>query len=257
MVVILTSCKSYIQVYETNSNLSEDEENFYIYENDTLKITYSFWMEKGVMAFTIYNKLDKPIYIDWKKSSYIDNSVKLNYWEEEERNKTVSSHRGYYYSGPLLRAGISPSFGITSSVSTTIKVERVTFIPPQSNYYRSEFRIMPYGYYKKISKENVEYHTSIKNSDKTTKVYVINFVKNNSPLIFRNFLTFSLSENFNNEFYVDNEFYVTKISEMSEKQFGGYKLNETGKWYVRDDTGNKVYESNYEKPTSFFIKVPK
>lgn len=92
-----------------------------------------------MMAFTIYNKLNNPIYIDWKKSSFIDNSVKLNYWQEEEKNKTVSSSRDYYYSGPLLRAGITSPFGITSSIPTTIKVERIIFFPKNSNYNRSEF----------------------------------------------------------------------------------------------------------------------
>ena len=54
------------------------------------------------MTFTIFNKLDIPIYIDWKKSSYIDNSVKLNYWVDEEMKKTLESYDNYYYSGPLL-----------------------------------------------------------------------------------------------------------------------------------------------------------
>lgn len=108
-----------------------------------------------------------------------------------------------------------------------------------------------------MSRENIEHQPSIKNLKRTTKVYVIKFAKNNSPLVFRNFLTVSLTENFNNEFYVDNEFYVTKISEMSGGQFGNYKFDKTRKRYARNGNGNKIYESNYEKPTSFYIKVPK
>lgn len=55
--LLLLGCKSYVQVFNTNSSIKTNDKGFYIYENDSLKITYSFWKEKGLMTFSIFNKL--------------------------------------------------------------------------------------------------------------------------------------------------------------------------------------------------------
>jgi uncharacterized protein YcfL len=62
--LILIGCRSYVQVFKTDSSIETDTDGFYVYENDSLKITYSFWKAKGLMTFSIYNKLKKPLYID-------------------------------------------------------------------------------------------------------------------------------------------------------------------------------------------------
>lgn len=80
ILIFVYGCKTYVQVFDTKAKNIKVENEFYVFENDSLKITYSFWAKNGLMTFGIYNKLNKPLYIDWKKSSYIDNSVKLNYW---------------------------------------------------------------------------------------------------------------------------------------------------------------------------------
>ena len=98
ITLVLSGCaKKYIQVFETKSTNTEKQADFFVYETDTLKITYSFWAEKGVLSFAVYNKLDQPIYIDWKKSSFIDNSNKLNYWVDEERSNSIKYFGSYFY----------------------------------------------------------------------------------------------------------------------------------------------------------------
>lgn len=258
--LILFGCKSYVQVFKTDSSIETDTDGFYVYENDSLKITYSFWKAKGLMTFSIYNKLEKPLYIDWKKSSYIDNSVKLNYWVDEEKTKGLSAYGSYYYDGPLLkpRFAISSTSGI--SMSSTVKVERITFIPPSSNYYRSQFFILPINFFKLDTKtEFEEVPRNDKPKKKETKVYKTTYAKENSPLVFRNFLTFSLSEDFETEFYVDNEFYIQQILEMDERHFKQYRYDEAkkGKFYIKDENGNFKLFSDFKNPSSFFIKIPK
>jgi hypothetical protein len=75
-IILLSSCSKYIQVFETSSTNTVSENENWVFETDTVKVTYEFWMNKGVMAFTVFNKLDIPIYIDWKNSSFIYNSEK-------------------------------------------------------------------------------------------------------------------------------------------------------------------------------------
>ncbi len=252
----LFGCKSYVQVINTNSSIKTNDEGFYVYENDTLKITYRFWKDKGIMSFTIHNKADKPIYVDWKKSSYIDNSVKLNYWVDEQQTNSSDYYGSYYYSGPLLLPGFAISSSGGNSVSKTIKVERITFIPPKSNYNRSQFYILPILRYNMGSKAKTIEVPRNDNPKKKTEVYSLTFTKDNTPLIFRNFLTVSFSEDFETEFYVDSEFYIEEILEMDERHFNEHRLldpNKRGRWFIRDENGNPIKVSDFEKPSSFYL----
>ncbi len=221
----IISCKTYVQLYKTSSSLNKDELGNYTFENDTLKITYSLWKEKGIMAFSIYNKLSKPIYVDWKKCSFIDNSVKLNYWSEE----IINENRLYLYNGPLIKADLNTS-SIESSVGISYQKERITFIPPNSVTYRSDFYLIPMS---KVSWGQYKYKQTIEprndGSGKSTTLYTTEFSRNNSPIVFRNFLTLSLSENFESEFYIDSEFFVSEMWEMERKHFESIQTDKEGK----------------------------
>jgi hypothetical protein len=197
--------------------------------------------------------------VDWKKSSYIDNSVKLNYWVDEEKTKGLSSYGSYYYDGPLLKPGYAISSTGSASISSTVKVERVTFIPPSSNYYRSQFFILPINFFNLDTKTGFDEVPRNDKPKKKTKVYKASFTKEKSPLVFRNFLTFSFSEDFETEFYVDNEFFIQQILEMDERHFEQYRYDETkkGKWLIRDENGNFILSSSFQNPSSFYLKIPK
>lgn len=250
-VLTIYGCKSYVQVYETNSTLLTNSTGLYIFENDSLKITYSFWEEKGLMTFSIFNKMEKPLYIDWKKSSYIDNSVKLNYWVDRNSTNIQSNYVSYYYNGPLIKPGFTLSNTDASSFSTSVKEERITFIPPTSYYYRSQFYIIPTDFLKLDTKVKFEEVSRKDNLKKKTKVYKATFSKDKSPLVFRNFLTFSLSENFETEFYVDNEFYIRKVLEMDKRHFEQYR-------YVKTKKNKRyIFFSDFKKPNSFYLDIPK
>jgi len=258
ITLLAFGCKSYyVQVFETKATNIKVEDEFYVFENDSLKITYSFWAQKGLMAFVIYNKLDKPLYVDWKKSSYIDNSVKLNYWVDEEKIKSLAVYGSYYYAGPLLKPGYAISKTDGVSVSSTIKVERITFIPPASNYYRSQFYILPIDFFK-LDIRTTDYKEIPRNDNpkRKTKVYEKSYSIKDSPLIFRNFLTFSFSEDFKTEFYVDNKFFISNIKVMDRRHFKYPKREESRRFYLRDEKGNLQMVSPYRKESSFYLYIP-
>lgn len=245
---LVVGCKSYVQVYNTKSINAILENDFFVYETDTLKITYSFWAKGGVLSFVVFNKLNNPIYIDWKKSSYIDNTNKLNYWVDIETTEIASFYGAYFYNGPTLRPGLKLSQGYSVTGSTKLKPERITFIPPQSNYYRTQFYINPNSYFiLDVPAESREVSRN-DNPRKKTIIYEKVCTKATSPLIFRNFLTFSLSEDFDHEFYVDNEFFLSKIMEMNFKHF---------KFIVGKKDGELYYSIPFKQETSFYFNIPK
>ncbi len=253
---LIYSCKtSYVHVYRTNSDNVQTEQGLYTFENDSLRIVYDIWSEKGLVTFSIYNKSNVPLYIDWKKSSYIDNSVKLNYWINEEREKSVEVYGSRFYTGPNQKPGESQSTTTGISSTSTVKIERITFIPPKSHYFRSQFYIMPISYFKlpKNSKmSTVQRNDALK---KETNIYSVKFDKENSPLIFRNFLTFSYQENFEKEFYIDNEFFLSEVLEMDKKHFAYYKLEDNGRFLLMDENGNPILISPFEDRKSFYLNI--
>jgi hypothetical protein len=207
------------------------------------------------MAFSIYNKLEKPLYLDWKKSSYIDNSNKLNYWVDEEITKSLATYGSYYYNGPLLQPGFAVSASASLGISTTQKIERISFIPPNSFCYRSQFYILPVS---KFALQNNSKLTIVQRNDKPkkkTKVFTRNYLKDNSPLVFRNFLTFSSIEDFSKEFYVDNEFYVSCIKEMDTRHFECPKKLNRGNFIEKDEEGNFVFIRPFKKESSFYLRI--
>lgn len=256
----LCSCgASYVQVFETTTdNINLVHEANYIFENDSVRITYNFWEDKGIMSFVVFNKLKKPLYIDWKKSSYISNTVKINYWEDItttkgiEARQTVIYNRKYNNGFNIKNYYTSNSIGVISSVSA--KPEKITFIPPNSNYIRTQFKLLPINELKIKNYEIIQVPNLIK-ADKLENAYEKKISKNESPLIFRNFITLSYNENFSTEFYIDNEFYVAKVTKIRSNRFEEIKRKDNTAFFEKDENGKIIKINPYKNDKSFYIKI--
>jgi hypothetical protein len=250
LTCLLTSCSiSYIQIFKLGSSNTKLENNFYVFENDTIKLTYSFWKEKGILAFSVFNKLDKPIYVDWKKSSFILNSNKFDYYIDETQTTSLAYYGGYYYNGPMVIPGLTVNEGVTGGIATTFKPEHITFIPPKSNYSRSQFYLMPTGRFvlSKNAKAKVEQRND--NPKKTTTVFQDDFSYETSPIKFRNYIAITMNENSQECSFIDNEFYVSSIREMDIRHFHGKLL--PGGISGFPDTYN--FEKPEKAPIAFYL----
>lgn len=244
----LYNCSPYIQVFDTNSeSFGLNKENSYIFENDSIRVEYNFWKNKGIMSFVVYNKLKKPLYIDWKKSSYVQNGIKLNYWEDETVTKGIEKTVGRvaYY-----------NFYVKTSInhSVTSKPEKVTFIPPNSNYIKRTFHILPIRELEVKNYSSIEV-PKINYKYKKNKAFEKKFTKVESPVIFRNFITMSYDENFTDEFYVDNEFYISKVMKLRKRQFEDYLYIESKRFYEKDEYGRAIKYSPYKSNKSFYLII--
>ena len=197
-----------------------------------------------------------------EKSSFISNSVKLDYWVDEEYTNTVGYYKGFTFSEDFFKPVITiPQSGkvvtygevfnvgsnITSinAISTKSKAERITFIPPKSSIFKHTLHLSDYTHIKYREDVFDEKVVPASYADgKTTKVRVAELEGNNVFLKFRNFLTLSTSENFTNEFYVDNAFNVKTITMMKTNQF-------RGKYTMQND-----YEYPYRKASNFYYEYP-
>lgn len=266
-MAFLFACRPYVKLIETEgAGLSKTDDKYVYFENDTLRVTYFMWADRGQMAFSVYNKLNIPLYIDWKKSAFVMNGFKYRYYTQkaESDNQMTTTN-----------AGSKNSF--ISQKSITTFEERVTFIPPKASVYNPlTYVIMKYdklasnlttvGKRIKIETTDIRHDktaskVSVPKSWKksgTTYVYEKSYTAAESPMTFRNFLTYSTTEKFETEQYVDNEFHVKKLTEMKDKQFNG-KVTK-GKETIK--RGNKtvtrkirLYEMPYKASNCYYIPL--
>ncbi len=261
ILVTLVSCVNYYQLYKINPEASlKTEKQFIVYENDTLSVTYNFWAEKGVLSFAIFNKTNKPLYIDWKKSSYILNLQKLNFWVDEtsiEVNSTARTHQrstydNYIYQGintqaiPYQYIGqtneYSSSYTKTSTSGIQRKQERITFIAPNSFVSNSRYIILK----DKIIYGDKSLVRSYKSPKDSIFVYRKKYTESNSPLKFNVFLTFATNENFDNELYILNKFYLSEIVELPDKEYFASDIYQDANYfYFSYPAGENLSNSGY------------
>ncbi|MEO6832304.1 MAG: hypothetical protein ABI378_07855 [Chitinophagaceae bacterium] len=185
LAFLLTSCEFY-KVASITSDTTKEINNSVVFENDTIKVTYNFWALNGLMLFDIYNKINVPIYLDWKKSAFIVNDKMMSYWQDETNTVGVASSSAYYLYG----GGVG---GSSRSKSKSVREERVGVVPPHSYITSSKYSLVP--------------------QRTTLPVQTFNVVT--SPLQFRNYLAVSTSEQFDkNVFYIDNGFFVSNVKKV-------------------------------------------
>ena len=204
---------SYFQVYDIKIN---DSKNNYIYENNHIKIIYNFWREYGNEDFLVLNKTDSNLYIDLSKSHLIINNNAYTYYQNKEwslkKSKTINSGYGnstssnFYYTSnhyvyPLTKSVSSyNSFSETSEFGTAYKEIKIVVIPPNSQKIISGFRLNKMLYANCDINKFPKHHNNISS---------INFDENNSPVKYKNYLTYYFEKD--NNLVLTNTFWINKI----------------------------------------------
>jgi hypothetical protein len=85
--LLLSGC-SKLQYVFIDSHLKQNEKKEFITENDTIMIKYSFAGENFPITLTIFNKLNRPLYIDWARSVVVINNLQVNgpFYHENQAN---------------------------------------------------------------------------------------------------------------------------------------------------------------------------
>jgi hypothetical protein len=192
-ILISVSCRPIFQVMEISSSDTKVVKNEFLYENEELKISYDFWSSSGYVFFTIINKLDQPIYIDWNRSHFIYKGQSLEYWNDSEETTSFYSEASYSYaesfkdqlmtviSGKATLSSSKSSIGrgTKSAVSTTYrsKQKKILQIPPKAFIHVVKYSIADKAYF------NCDFNLKFKKNKEPNE---IKFIKELSPLTFRN-----------------------------------------------------------------------
>lgn len=262
--------QKYVKVIETQSDQAfKTEGKTMIFENDTLSISYDFWSDRGQVSFTVFNKLDVPLYIDWKKCSFIRRGINHPYYKERTQAEVLTEYT------PAEKK--QPASYKTKNIS--YPEQRIAFIAPKSHVTNpltynliEQGKALPYMSKSKEAIENLlinnkEFFDEIKvdtlnkswTEKGTTKVYVKQYTNDNSPLHFTNFITVSTSDKFDKEIFIKNSFYISRITEMVKNQFLGQSDKSKGKFDKnrKDSFGRDGYVYPYLSSGSFFYYTDK
>lgn len=257
--------KHYMQIATLKSeqvNLQPD--GSFRSQHQEFTVEYDFWSNYGNVGFLITNNSDKDLYLNLEKSYFINNGYAYDYYQNRvfvyssksssttnstssrsaavgslNSNSTntqyVNGHSSYYnatinsnsygsYSSKSNVSGYSSSSSYTtySEIGSTIEYieDKIVCIPAHSAKYFEEF------------------HTSStiyrecgfpRNPDKDEES-ILEFEKNNSPIVFENRLMFILD---NNEIPVNHKFYVCEIQNILEDEI--YEEH-----FRKDCNGNEI-----------------
>ena len=208
LIALMSSCKAL--KYQVTTMESSSVNNQFEFENDDLILDYNFWDFGGDLGFTITNKTDEPIFIDWEHSNFVFNGYSYDYFNNEEsmsltsvgvyEGKSVSGLVDLDYSISSVTPGVrknSTATRITNSSGTIRREKRNVQIPPQS-YLQARVVNLDFPWLK------------MKGDD-------VKFSKSNSPLNVRTYIGYSRTKDLAELEYIDNEFYVDNVTETKPR----------------------------------------
>ena len=125
------------------SELPQNEIGAFVFENDSLKITYGF-SSTGQLSLEIENRLDELIYVDWDKSAIVFKGMNISY--SSNKAKLRATGGTYQVLG-------SSSINVNGEIT---KPSARSYIQPRSSSTRIlnktpfEYKILPEDPFEKI-----------------------------------------------------------------------------------------------------------
>ena len=201
-VTVFSSCQTYQYFTVTGDNINQDSNYQFVAENDTLWMLYNFNGYNGPVKVSIYNKMDKPLYVNWKKSAIILEGKAISYYSPDQPLDGI------------INSTESKSGNEVSAQSGSIQAiisgqEGLDFIPPHSRKDKTALPLIT-GFNKEISMDQMK-RVYMDGDEQLPKVKSVYFSKESSPVNFRSYLTFSITGNSNDEFSLEHIFYVSHL----------------------------------------------
>ena len=249
-VILAQSVLTY-QAVELSSLTVKYQNSYYYFENKDIIIYYDFWAENGDDGFSIYNKTDSTIYIDYSKCHFIKGTNTYDYYTEDihveetqvSNYNTRYSGNSYGYSsingnsksvnsiGYSSGYGNSKTSGVVQTTKDLKKDKKIVEIPSKSKIFNSKFLVSKDIYFDQMFLIN-----NTANGPKS-----IDFNPDNTPLKISSMICYSFNENANYN-CITNKFYVSKITNAKPSDFKGKKVSKT----TSDEFGKTKTTFDYE-----------
>ncbi len=249
ILVLFFSCtpQTYYQLFETKSDDLKQTRDELIFENEDIQISYNFWADKGNGTFVITNLKTKDIFIDLKRSHLIINDVAFTYFQNRSYtipkipvfsyldDEEIKKQRNIQFAG-ITQKKVSKQ----SSEVVIFNEERFICIPPKSSQKIFGFNLQ----------SNLYRDCNLLRFPRSEEIIYSEFSSDNTPLKYRNRISYGFSELNASEKQIENIFWVSKITNYSEKEF----INYSNLKFCQDSSLHQIKVYPYKKETSFFYK---
>jgi hypothetical protein len=207
-MALLSSCSRYQMNTLRSSNTQLDQKTgVFQFENDSVKILYSFAGHNAPIHINIYNKLNEPIYVDWERSAYIIDDKSSSYADETLQVDGVVS-------GTTIGRSIRFSDANISAQITLPK--NVAFVPPHTQINKIVSKIS--GQQLNNISDSLFTKTKLPTSygSGSLSVKMANFDQEHSPFFFKSYLTlYTLNNNAPRFTTYQNDFYISQVIRSS------------------------------------------
>lgn len=193
IIISFTSCSRYQYFTLQGSNISKSSSGEFVAENDTMRVTYNFNGQGGPVWVSVYNKTDKSLQVDWKRSALIINGNSVSYFSPDMKLTGEVERPTSRFSNSAISGTLSGS-------------EAIEFIAPRASVSRQSLRVSP-GFLKNPEGEKKEEVVRTQGGIRRV-LYKTYFTEENSPVKFRSYLTMEIDGK--HSFSTDHEFYVTE-----------------------------------------------
>ena len=205
--VSLASCSAYHMSVVNSVDMTKDKSTGkFVQENDSVKITYSFYGDHAPVNIQIFNKLDKPLYVDWERSAIIVNDQAESYAGKQitiQGNINAESYR---------IGRLNSSSGNIAAAATLPK--EVTFVPPHSEISNTPIEMPGFAFdYVQHIDANKQQTSELQTVDGSIiRVKTANFTAQDTPLKFRSYLTLYTADDTAKSITLVDEFYISKYT---------------------------------------------
>lgn len=235
LICLLSACSKYqIHTLSSLKTPKNEQTGDFIIKNDTLQIGYKFNGENGPLEVQIENKLNEPLYVNWKKSALIVGDNAISY----SGNKI--DLKGEYI-GSSDRGGDFLDYKIESGEITGIATipENVSFIPPHAKISKKLLNVTS-GLIALVNDSLKSLRVFQLGGDPSYVVKIARFSRENSPLVFKSYITLYLEKDKNLQILpYENEFYISQsvLTGKKPKSTEFYKANRSDVFYNYKPTG--------------------
>lgn len=209
-------------------DVEKQDNGDFLIETDSLWIAYCFNGENAPVMITVYNKLDKPLFVDWGKSALVINDEAFTY----AGGKLALSGGGDFYQ-------YESGYGVSSFGGTIDKREDLTFVPPKSKASYSSLNLN--FDFESIGKDLYEGGSMVDKNKFSYKVKRITFDEETSPIHIKSYLT--IYENPEKPMLFKQDFFmkgVVKTKSISPQKLSTEQINRGDFFYSIKPPNNNV-----------------
>ncbi|MDR0332596.1 MAG: hypothetical protein LBI15_03955 [Dysgonamonadaceae bacterium] len=215
----------YSTVRSFDNQILQNEDGTFTNENNRISVTYSFEGLGGEIVYEINNQSDDPIFVDWSRSVLIAEDYAVQYRQNNARidGRVRATTTTYRFSNSNYTSSISFS-DLTGQI---VLPQGDLFIPPRARISHSPLALssvldlnIPASAYER------------QDLGLGATASVASFSEEDTPLIFRSYLTIVNDRN-GNQTVFENTFYISEIIRMNSRN--NFLMNEVN-W-----SGDKFY----------------